>query len=93
METRSHGEREDRLSSAIEAQTAKLPSVGYLSMAIGAMAASAILKLMRKDDWSLFIGQWVPSLLVIGTYNKMVKQHGSDRDEGRSGWGASSMAA
>jgi hypothetical protein len=42
------------------------------------MAASAILKFAGKDDWALFVGQWPAPLLIMGVYNKMVKQHGSD---------------
>jgi len=26
----------------------------------------------------LFVGQWVPTILILGLYNKLVKQHGSD---------------
>jgi hypothetical protein len=29
----------------------------------------------------LFVGQWVPTLLIFGLYNKLVKQLGSDRTE------------
>jgi len=42
------------------------------------MAVSATLKIMGKDDWAMFVGQWAPSFLIIGVYNKLVKQHGSD---------------
>ncbi len=42
------------------------------------MAASAILKLSGKDDWALFVGQWAAPFLIVGNYNKMVKQDGSD---------------
>jgi hypothetical protein len=42
------------------------------------MAASAILKLSGKDDWALFVGQWAAPFLIVGNYNKMVKQVGSD---------------
>ena len=72
------GQEEDRFTGAIESQTSKLPSSGYLAFALGSMAASAILKAVGKDDWSLFIGQWAPSFLIIGVYNKLVKQQGSD---------------
>jgi hypothetical protein len=78
ISSRTSGEREDRVTSTIESQTARIPSSGYLAAAVGAMAVSAIFKLAGKDDWALFIGQWAPSFLVIGVYNKMVKQHGSD---------------
>ncbi len=73
-----HGYREDRVTGAIESQTAKVPSSGYLAFALGSMAASAILKAVGKTDWALFVGQWAPALLIMGVYNKLVKQHGSD---------------
>jgi hypothetical protein len=78
ISSRTSGEREDRVTSTIESQTARIPSSGYLAAAVGAMAVSAIFKIAGKDDWALFIGQWAPSFLAIGVYNKMVKQHGSD---------------
>lgn len=71
---------EDRITGAIESKTSKIPSSGYLAVALGCMAASAILKAVGKDDWSLFVGQWPAPLLIMGVYNKMVKQHGSDAE-------------
>ncbi|HTC94087.1 MAG TPA: hypothetical protein VK699_11580 [Terriglobales bacterium] len=75
---RTSGEREDKVTSAIESQTAKVPSSAYLGAAIGSMAVSAALKMTGKDEWALFVGQWAPAFLLLGIYNKMVKQHGSD---------------
>jgi len=72
------GQQEDFVTSAIEAQTSKVPSSGYLGMAIGAVAASAVLKSMGRDQWALFVGQWVAPFLLLGVYNKLVKQLGSD---------------
>jgi hypothetical protein len=72
------GVAEDRFTGAIESQTSKIPSSGYLAAAFGAMTASAILKVVGKDDWALFVGQWPAAFLLMGVYNKMVKQHGSD---------------
>jgi hypothetical protein len=31
------------------------------------------------------VGQWAPTLLVLGIYNKLVKQHGSDFTDTRTG--------
>ena len=78
--TTSHtrGEREDQFTSSIESQTSRIPSSGYLGAAIASMAGSAVLKIMGRDAWSLFVGQWAPAFLIMGVYNKMVKQHGSD---------------
>jgi hypothetical protein len=74
--------REDQFTGAIERQTARVPSSVFLGLAIGSMATSAILKILEKDDWALFVGQWAAPFLIMGNYNKMVKQHGSDADAG-----------
>jgi hypothetical protein len=73
-----NGVAEDRVTDAIESQTSKIPSSGYLAAAVGAIAASAILKIVGKDDWALFVGQWPAAFMLMGVYNKIVKQHGSD---------------
>ena len=26
----------------------------------------------------MFVGQWAPTLLILGLYNRLVKQHGCD---------------
>jgi hypothetical protein len=80
METRvERGQSgEDRVTGAIERQTSKAPSSLFLGLALGAMAVSAVLKLSGKDHWAVFVGQWAAPFLIMGNYNKMVKQHGSD---------------
>jgi hypothetical protein len=78
METRIPGRPEDQYTAGIEAQTSKLPSVGFLAAALGAMGVSAVLKATGRDEWSLFVGQWAPTFLILGLYNKLVKQQGSD---------------
>ena len=70
--------REGRIARGIEEQTAKLPSDVFLWAAIGSMGASLVLRLMGRREDAVFVGQWAPTLLILGTYNKMVKQHGSD---------------
>jgi hypothetical protein len=69
---------EDQFTGSIEKGTARVPSTIFLGAALGSMAASLILKISGKDDWALFVGQWAAPFLIMGNYNKMVKQHGSD---------------
>ena len=69
---------EDRFTGAIERQTANLPSSLFLGLALSSMATSFLLKILKQDDWALFVGQWAAPFLILGSYNKMVKQHGSD---------------
>lgn len=70
--------REGPVATMIEEQTAKIPSDVFLWAALGSMAASLTLKIMGMDKTALFVGQWAPSFLLLGTYNKIVKLEGHD---------------
>ena len=70
--------KEGKVASAIEEQTAKLPSDLFLWAALGSIAISLAFKLARKDDKALFVGQWPPTFLLLGLYNKLVKLEGHD---------------
>ena len=72
---------EGPVARAIEKETAKLPSDTFLWAAIGSMAVSMALQATGKKHASVFVGQWAPTLLIFGLYNKLVKQLGSDRTE------------
>lgn len=72
---------EGHVAKAIEQETAKLPSDTFLWAAIGSMAVSAWLHLAGNRQNSVFVGQWAPAFLILGLYNKIVKQHGSDYTE------------
>ena len=65
---------EGNLTRAIETQSAKIPSITFLNLAIGSMALSAVTALIfRNRPLGNFFGLWVPSLMLIGVYNKLVK--------------------
>ncbi len=70
--------QEDQVTAAIESYTSKVPSSAYLGLAIASIAASCTFKIAKKDHAALFVGQWVAPFLLLGIYNKLVKQHGSD---------------
>lgn len=70
--------QEDQITSFLERQTSQVPSSSWLGAALGSMVASLAFKAAGKDHAALFIGQWAAPFLLIGIYNKMVKQHGSD---------------
>ena len=70
---------EGQLARTLERETAKLPSDVWLWAAVGSMTAAAVFQASRKPHAALFVGQWAAPLLLIGVYNKLVKQHGSDR--------------
>jgi hypothetical protein len=70
--------REGPIARSIEQQTAKLPSDLFLWAAFGSIAGSLVFKLTGKDHHALFVGQWAPTFLILGLYNKQVKLHGSE---------------
>jgi hypothetical protein len=75
---------EDQFTKTIESYTAAIPSSGYLAVAIGAMGLSLACQVAGRGKWGNFIAQWVPTWLIIGLYNKLVKLEGHDRfDRGR----------
>ena len=75
----AHEHSEGGVAKTIEDQTAKLPSDTFLWLAMGATLASAMFKSAGKSHDALFVGQWAPTFLILGLYNKLVKQLGSDR--------------
>ena len=72
---------EGSLACAIEEQTAKLPSDIFLGAALASIATSLVLQILDRKHNALFVGQWAPTFLLLGIYNKLVKQLGSDRLE------------
>lgn len=70
--------REGPIARTIEHQTAKLPSDTFLWAAVGSISASLVLMVMGLDKKANFVGQWAPTFLILGLYNKMVKLHGSE---------------
>jgi hypothetical protein len=90
-------EREGRVAKGIERQTAKLPSDILLWAAgasiIGSLAFQILSpvnkrrlffggpRALRYGLLSNFVGQWVPTILLLGVYNKIVKVAGAEKFE------------
>ena len=70
---------EGGLARPIEEYTARLPSDTFLWLAGGSILGSLTLKMMGKNHDALFVGQWAPTFLLLGVYNKIVKTHGHDQ--------------
>jgi len=70
---------EGPVARTIEQQTAKLPSDLFLWAAGASIIGSILLQVSGRQHESLFVGQWAPTFLILGLYNKVVKVAGSDR--------------
>jgi hypothetical protein len=77
MAPSSHAE--GGLARPIEEFTAGLPSDTFLWLAGASIVGSMTLKMMGRAHDALFVGQWAPTFLLLGTYNKLVKQLGHDK--------------
>jgi hypothetical protein len=73
-----HEQGEGTITKAIEQYTSSVPSGVYLGLAIGSIGLSALLKLSGRDKGAQFVGHWVPTILILGLYNKLVKIEGSE---------------
>jgi hypothetical protein len=65
---------EDKATHEVEKRTSRIPSLAFLGVAVAAMAASASLVITGRKELGNFIGQWAPSILVMGLYNKLAKE-------------------
>jgi hypothetical protein len=79
MQSEETRHSEGGLAKPIEEYTARLPSDTFLWLAGASIAGSLTLKMLRRDHEALFVGQWAPTFLILGLYNKIVKVAGSDR--------------
>ncbi len=70
--------KEGPVATAIENQTAKIPSDVFLWAALGSIGVSLVLKVRGSRHNALFVGQWAAPFLLLGIYNKLVKQLGND---------------
>ncbi len=59
--------------STVERQSSKIPSGVFVLAAFGSIAGSAYLKSQKKNELSLFVGQWAPTFVAFGIYNKLIQ--------------------
>jgi hypothetical protein len=83
--------QEGPVARAIEEQTAKVPSDVFMWAAGAAIVVSLGYQILgsrrgfldrfnpARAPAATFVGMWVPTLLLLGIYNKIVKVAGSDR--------------
>ncbi len=70
--------REGEVTKVIESFTTQIPSGAFLSLAMASVGGSLCLQLAGKKEAAQFVGNWVPTILLLGLYNKLVKIEGSE---------------
>ena len=53
--------------------TDQVPEATWYWAAVISILISATLKLTKKDDWAIFVGQWPPTFLLFGLYHRLVR--------------------
>ncbi|HEX8918533.1 MAG TPA: hypothetical protein VF898_08515 [Chloroflexota bacterium] len=53
--------------------TNSIPEQAWYWGAVGSILLSAGLKLAKKDNLSVFVGQWPPTFLLFGIYHRLVR--------------------
>lgn len=71
--------KEDVVTKTIESYTATIPSSAFLGVACAAMGAALAFQVLGRGKWGNFLAQWVPTWLLFGLYNKIVKVEGHDQ--------------
>jgi hypothetical protein len=50
-----------------------IPEETWYWAAVASIGISAVLKLNQKDNWAIFVGQWPPTFLLFGLFNRLLQ--------------------
>lgn len=64
---------EDAERGPIQSQIKKIPSDAFLWLAAGSIVGSLTLKYLRREEDSLFVGQWAPTFAILGVLDKLLR--------------------
>lgn len=53
--------------------TDSVPEEAWYWMALASIGVSAYCKMMKKDDLALFVGQWPPTFLLFGLFQRLLR--------------------
>lgn len=81
---REQSKREGPRTRKLEQLTSSMPSSTWLIAAGASILGSLVLKLMGRSQTAIFVGEWAPTFLILGLYNKVVKVAGSQRATDRA---------
>lgn len=53
--------------------TDNIPEESWYWMALASIGISAGLKLLNRNSWALFVGQWPPTFILFGLYHRLIR--------------------
>lgn len=66
----------DMMSAFVHLTLAKVPQIAWLFGSIFCIFCSFLLFIFGKKHESLFVGQWAPTMLLLGFYQRLIKISG-----------------
>ena len=67
--------RAEWLGASIEHQITQVPAETFLWGAFCSIGLSLTLRVFNQKNGALFVGQWAPTLLLLGVYSKLAQLH------------------
>jgi hypothetical protein len=64
--------------------TDNIPEETWYWLALASIGVSAGLKLLDKNSWALFVGQWPPTFILFGLYHRLIRPSAKPRVEASS---------
>lgn len=82
---RNKSMHERKGADVIEKKLEQVPTSIFWALAGGAVALALGLAVSKnKKGWANFVGQWVPTILLLGVYSKMSKNSDTDKQAKQS---------
>jgi hypothetical protein len=53
--------------------TDNIPEEAWYWAAVGSIGVSALLRLTGHAHWSLFVGQWPPTMILFALYHRLLR--------------------
>jgi hypothetical protein len=63
------------LGAGIEHEITQVPAETFLWGAFCSIGLSLTLRVFKQKHGALFVGQWAPTLLLLGVYSKLAQLH------------------
>lgn len=54
----------------------RVPTQGYITAALVSIGLSAVLRVFGAHNWSIFVGQWPPTFLLLALVHKLLQPSG-----------------
>ncbi len=80
LQTPAQTGKEGSIAKVVEQRISQIPSDIFLWIALDSIGSALRYNMVKKDHNTLYTGQWLAPFLLMGIYNKLVKQQDHNED-------------